>query len=92
MQVMSDEYKPYIRFTDQSPSYCYGWEMGEIFAKLKLEKRYEGLIHTANLDQLELVCKRLGYRFEIKTVGIDYEDWRQVKVTPILRVLHTIIE
>ena len=74
----SEEYGLIMKFLDQSPSFCYGFECGQLWHALtRCESVHDYLAHTDNKVQLELILKRFLYKYTITPAYEDprFNDW-----------------
>lgn len=56
-------------FLDKSETYVLGFEIGQMWEKMdKNEKLENYLFHTENTKQVELMCKRFLYSYEIEII------------------------
>lgn len=84
------EYGLILAFPDQSDSFCHGWEMGALDARLACEiAPFELTLHEANTECITRVCQARGWRAEIKPTEVD--GWIQCDfqrgLRPILRAV-----
>ena len=72
-----------IKFTDESPSYTYGFEAGIIFSICESGIRdFNKTIHRSNIEVVKKICKEYGYIFELKGYkDFDYANIFAIKST-----------
>lgn len=67
-------------FKDQSHAFAHGFECGQIWQQLSDGKTFEHeQIHAENREQVEMMCKRFLYDYEI---GIAVNDWCSFNAKP----------
>jgi len=74
-------YEVALEFTTDEPAYCYGFEMGVLWAELKRGvPKWEGSIHTENVEQVRVMARRLGYQVETRPIAegwVSCDLWRK---------------
>ena len=80
-QYENTAYKPFIRFTDQGESFTLGWECGQIFYALLKEGGYEGLAHLKNVEQIQLMARKMKFFVEITPIPEMEEEWIDIKIS-----------
>ena len=66
---------PFIGKND-NPLYIKGFECGQIWEQMKQNKSFNKyLFHTENIKQIEMVCKRFLYDFNIEKID---ETWSEL--------------
>lgn len=59
-------------FIDQSDKFCQGFECGQIWEQMKMNKNFDHyLFNVKNKDQIEMMCRRFNYSFMIETM----DEW-----------------
>ena len=60
---MAEEYTKVVEFPDQSPSFAYGFECGQIWALMKERvPRIRQTINDEHADFIAAMAERQGYR------------------------------
>lgn len=80
---MSKESTLLMPFLDESSSFVHGFECGKLWNQIEEGETVElQLIHTENVNQIELMCKSFGVYHEIKI----YDDtWAYVTVLSAIK-------
>ena len=56
-------------FIDESENFVLGFEVGQIWTKMERNEKLENyLFHFKNTKQVELMCKRFLYLYEIEII------------------------
>lgn len=71
---------PVVRFVDGSPSYCNGFEAGQIWCELSSNRRVrDRLVHTSNVEQIRLIA---GY-FDVDVRVEQFDpEWSYITIVP----------
>ena len=76
----SDGFKLLMPFINQHPAYAYGFECGRLWERMaRGEKMEHESIHAENKEQIELMCLRFLYDFEI---GVEVDGWCSLNAFP----------
>lgn len=69
-----------IRFSDQSPSYTYGFEAGIIWQMMETGiKDFNRTIRVENIEVVKDMCLKMDYVFDLKKYGQDeFEGWADI--------------
>lgn len=77
---MTEDYNLVLPFKDQSPSFVYGFECGQLYEQIRKGEKIEGeQIHEENREQMEIICRRFVYKYEI---GISVAGWCSFDAEP----------
>jgi len=67
------ESKMQMPFLDQSESFVFGFEAGQIWTRMEIGFKFEDyLIHNENKDQIEMICRRFNYSFIVHRVSSEW--------------------
>ncbi len=70
---MNAEYGMVMPFKDESSSFVHGFEAGILWEKMCNNEKFEKyLIHTKNIEQIEMMCRRFHYYYRFENYS---EDW-----------------
>lgn len=65
---MEEDFGLIMPFKDQSNSFTFGFECGQIWEQLKATKPFDHyLFHVSNKEQVEMMCRRFHYSFMIES-------------------------
>lgn len=78
---MNKDFVMLIPFIDQSHSFVHGFECGTIWQMLVDRKEIKDkTIHTASIEQFEMMCEALKYKSVITTIDLT---WSTLTATPL---------
>ena len=77
------EYSLQMPFLDESESFCFGFECGQIWEEMKGNKQVDRMVHIENVRQVEMMCKRYLYTCEFTSLE-DCQDWVKLNAVPSL--------
>lgn len=81
MQTAEQEFGLLLPFTDDSHSFCHGFEAGQVWSELTARRSVRRrVVHRANLDQFKGVARSLRLRFD--WVETDSPEWIEVSFRP----------
>jgi hypothetical protein len=76
----NDDYSLVMPFIDQSPSFALGFECGLLYQQMAEGKTIKDeIIHTENREQVEEICRRFRYEYEI---GVSVSGWNSFNAKP----------
>ena len=76
---MDAEYEKILEFDDQSPSFAYGFQAGQIWALMGTGQPFDFLFSGDILELVQRMPARKGYVFEFTTLG---DNWYSINATP----------
>lgn len=66
---MNKGYGLLMPFKDESHQFTYGFECGQMWEQLKMNKKFDHyLFHIKNKEQVEMMCRRFHYSFLVETI------------------------
>lgn len=72
-----------MAFIDESPSFAHGFEIGQIWEKLKDGESFRGYAcHSANREQIIKMCELFECNYTIEETSM--EEWIYLTVAPTL--------
>ena len=80
MTSLDDEYSLVMPFDNQSPSFAFGFECGRLYQTMLDGKKIEfEAVHSENIKQIEILCKRFRYHFSGEEVSTG---WWSINAEP----------
>ena len=69
-----------LAFPDQSSSFCYGFEAGQIWERMKAGERIEQTVNDENREMYVRMAQAKGWRAEFERINDD--GWEMLILTP----------
>jgi len=70
-----------MSFIDETPSFCLGFECGQLWSHLAKNPDLDNYIfHTKNREQVKLICEHFGSRWETEEIDDTWSELRLNRV------------